>query len=77
MSGYFPSSGFRWLKNVGNFDVKSIGEKSPIGYILKVDPKYPEELHVLHNDIHYLQKNLQFLMTCCQIIVKKLQTNMG
>ena len=50
MSGYLPYGGFKWLKNVDNFDVNSISEKSPIGYILKVDLEYPDELHVLHND---------------------------
>ena len=50
MSGYLPYGGFSWLKNVDNFDVNSISEKSPIGYILEVDLKYPDELHVLHND---------------------------
>ena len=38
------------LKNFDNFDVNSISEKSPIGYILEVDLKYPNELHELHND---------------------------
>ena len=28
----------------------SISKKSPIGYFLKVDLEYPEELHKLHND---------------------------
>ena len=42
--------GFKWLKNVDGFNVNSISEKSPIGYILEVDLKYPDELHVLHND---------------------------
>ena len=51
MSGYL-AYGFNWLKNVDNFDVDSISEcnfieKSPIGYILKVDLEYPDELHVL------------------------------
>ena len=50
MSCYLPYGGFSWLKNVDNFDVNSISEKSPIGYILEVDLKYPDELHVLHND---------------------------
>ena len=33
-----------------NFDVNSIGENSPIGYILEVYFKYLDELHDLHND---------------------------
>ena len=51
MSGYLPYDGFKWLKNVNNFDVNSISEKSPIGYIIEVDLlEYPEKLRVLHND---------------------------
>ena len=50
MSGYLPHSRFIWLKNVDNFDVNSIGEERSIGYILEVDLKYPDKLHVLHND---------------------------
>ena len=50
MNGYLPYGGLKCLKNVDNFDVISISEKSPIAYIVKVDLEYPEELHVLHND---------------------------
>ena len=50
MSGYLPYGGSKWLKNVDNFDVNAVSEKCPIGYILKVDLEYPDELHVLHND---------------------------
>ena len=50
MSGYLPYGGFKWLKNADNFDVNSVSKKSPIGYILKVDVKYPDKLHVLHSD---------------------------
>ena len=28
----------------------TINEKSPIGYLLEVDPEYPDKLHELHND---------------------------
>ena len=50
MSRYFPYGRFKWLKNVDGFDLNSISEKSLIGYILKVDLEYPDELHALHND---------------------------
>ena len=50
MSRCLPYGRFKWLKNADNFEVNSISEKSPIGYILKVDFEYPDELHVLHND---------------------------
>ena len=50
MSGYLPYSGFKWLRKIDNFDINSISERSPTGFILQVDLEYPEELHVLHND---------------------------
>ena len=50
MSEYLPYQRFKWLKNVNEFDVMSINEKSPIGYFLKVDLKYSDKLHELHND---------------------------
>ena len=50
MSEYLPYGGFKWLKNVDGFDLILVSEKSPIGYFLEVDLKYPDELHELHND---------------------------
>ena len=50
MSNFLLYGGFKWLKNVDNIDANSISKKSSIEYILQVDLKYPEELHVLHND---------------------------
>ena len=61
MSDYLPYGGFKWLKNVDGFDVNSISEKSPIGYILEVDLEYPNELHVLHNDYLLAPEKLAFL----------------
>ena len=49
MSDYLPYGGFKWIKSVYNFDVNSVSEKSPTGYILEVDLEYPGELHVLHH----------------------------
>ena len=36
--------------NNNGFDVNSVSEKSPIGYILEVDLEYSDELHALHNN---------------------------
>ena len=76
MSGYLPYGGFQCLKNFDDFDVNSINEKNLRGYILKVDLEYPDELHKLYNNYPLAPENFQFLMTCCQIIVKKLLTSM-
>ena len=76
MSEYLPYEGFKWLKNVDEFDVMSINEKSPIGYLLEVGLKYPDELYELHNDYPLAPKNLLFLVICCRNIVKKLLINM-
>ena len=43
MSRHLPFGGFKWVKNVDNFDVKSFSQKNPIDYILEVDPDYPDE----------------------------------
>ena len=50
MSEYLPYEGFKWLKNVDEFDVMSINDKSPIGYFLKVDLEYSDKIHELQND---------------------------
>ena len=47
MSEYFPYKGFKWLKNIDEFDIMSINDKSPIEYFLEVDLEYPDELHEL------------------------------
>ena len=43
MSRYLAYAGFKWLKNFDGFDVNSISEKIPIGYIFEVDLRYPEK----------------------------------
>ena len=48
MSEYLPYAGFKWLKNVDEFDINLIREKSPIVYFLEVDLEYFDELHELH-----------------------------
>ena len=50
MSKYLPYKNFQWVKNVDEFDVMSINEKSDTGYILEVDFEYLDKLHELHNE---------------------------
>ena len=47
---YLPCCRFKLLKNVDKFDVNSISKNNPVGYILEADLKYPDDVHVLHND---------------------------
>ena len=47
MSAYLPDGRFKWLKNVDNFDVNSISEKSPIGIFSKLI------LSILMNYVYY------------------------
>ena len=79
MSDYLPYGGFKWLKNVDNFDVNSVSEKSPIGYILEVDLEYPDELHALRNDypLPPTSKKLAIPYDMLSNYCKKMQTNMG
>ena len=43
MSEYLPYDRFKWLKNVDEFDMMSVNEKSAIGYFLEVDLEYSEQ----------------------------------
>ena len=75
MSGYLPYGGFKWLKNVDNYDINSISGKSTIGYILEVDLEHPDKLHKLHNDYLVALANLaipcNMLSDYCKKIAKK------
>ena len=50
VGGYLPCCRFKLLKNADKFDVNSISKNNPVGYILEADLKYPDDVHVLHND---------------------------
>ena len=77
MSDYLPYGRFQWLKNVANFDVNSISEKSSIAYILEVDLKHPEKLHVLHNHYQLAPEKLAITYAMLSDYCKKIAGKYG
>ena len=81
MSRYLPYGRFKWLKNGDNFDVNSISEKNPIGYILETDFQYLDELRVLHNDYPLAPEKLaipyDMVSDCCKKIADEYEIKVG
>ena len=81
MSECLPYGEFNWLKNVNEFDVNSINEKSDMGYFLEVDLEYLDELHELHNDYpHAPEKHAvtnDMLSQNCKKIADKYDIKVG
>ena len=75
MSGYIPYGGFKWLKNVDNFDVNSVSENSPVGYILKLILSILKNYMYCTMIIHQLQKKLtisyDMLLDYCKNVADK------
>ena len=76
MSEYLPYERLKWLKNVDKFDVMSINEKNPIGYLLEVDLEYFDKLHELHNDYPLAPEKLAVSSDMLSKYCKKLLINM-
>ena len=81
MIEYLPYGGFKWLKNVDEFDVVSISEKRPIGYFFEVDLQYPDELDELYNDyllaLVKLAVSSDMLSEYCKKIADKYEIKVG
>ena len=59
MSQLLPVDGFDWVKNLSKINedfIKKYEEDSNKGYIFDVDIEYPTELHDLHSNLLFLQK---------------------
>ena len=77
MTEKLPISNFKWVKNafkIGEKFIKNYDEKDDIGYFLKVDIEYLQELHDLHIDYHSYQKKGKLMDTtslCVRNMIKK------
>ena len=57
MSQKLPVNGFKWIKNLFQFNenfIRNYDENRDIGYFLKVDIDYPEKVFNLHKDLPFL-----------------------
>ena len=62
MSQKLSANNFEWLKDLSKYDksvIKSSNEESDKGYFLEVDVQYPENLHILHNDLPSFLKGIK------------------
>ena len=56
MSQKLPVNGFKWVKNLSEFNesfIKNYDENNDIGYFLEVDIDYLETLFNLHKDLSF------------------------
>lgn len=56
-----PYGNFRWLTDseVKKFNILETTPNSSVGYLLEVDLDYPEELHILHDDLPMAPEHLK------------------
>ena len=62
MSQKLSVNDFKWVEDTSEFNedfIKSYNAESDEGYFLKVDVKYPKNLHNLHNDLPLLPERMK------------------
>ena len=80
---YLPYGGFKFLsqEEIKVFNLDSILENSPIGYILEVDLEYCKELHDLHNNyplcLEKIEVGYDMLSDYCKDIASRYNIKVG
>ena len=78
MIQYLPYAGFKFLtrEEINNFDLDSISENSPIGYILEADLEHCKKLHNLHSNYPLCPEKIELSYDMSSNIVKRLLIGM-
>ena len=79
MSQKLSVNDFKWVEDTSEFNedfIKSYNAESDEGYFLKVDVKYPENLHNLHNDLPFLPERMKIEKVKNLLLVYMIKTNM-
>ena len=66
MTEKLPVGNFKWVKNVSKINeelIKDYDKNDDVGYFLKVDIEYHEELHDLHIDLQFLPEKMKITET--------------
>ena len=70
MTQKLPVDGFKWKKNMLNFNedfIKDYDEDSDKGYIFEVEVEYPKNLHDLHSDLLFLPERMK-INKCSKLV---------
>ena len=77
MSQKLPIDGFKWKKNMLNFNedfIKNYDEDSDKGYVFEVDVEYPNNLHDLHSDLPFLPERTK-INKCSKLVCNLYKKN--
>lgn len=69
-----PYGNFRWLteSEIKKFNILETTPNSSVGYLIEVDLDYPEELHILHDDLPMAPEHLKITYEMLSPHAKKL-----
>ena len=58
MSQPLPTGGFKWV-SIKPSKISQLAKRKSTGYLLKVDVRYPSELHDSHNDLPFMYERMK------------------
>ena len=75
MSQPLPTGGFKWVDLNPN-DINELATKKDKGYLLKVDVRYPTEIHESHDELLFLSKGMDINGVAKLVRILEINPNM-